>query len=282
MQTESSIVVVYLASPRAAAWRCWTRLDCLAASLALLKLHAPNWPVVVFHEDYSDDDKKRLTDIYENITFELVDFKGKEDVYENRRPDNRVGTYGYCMMCRFFCGQMQRHPAVKNYSHYMRLDDDSYIMSEITTEHIERILAHDYTYIATSQEPHCALWEHTGDFKQRKGLGRLLCGHEANVPYNNFHTASLALWKHPIVDEFLKELDSMNAYTSLGWPDASVHAMLIAELCPKLGLSVTEKNMFDYRHNQHCIHNGPHGKYCIDRFGGQYNWGPPACLEDKK
>ncbi len=280
MQTESNTVVVYLASPRAASWRCWTRLDLLAASLTLLKMHAPNWPVVVFHEDYNDDDKKRMSNIYENITFEAVDFRGKESVYKNHRPDNRVGTYGYCMMCRFFCGQMQSHSALQKYSHYMRLDDDSYIMSEITPEHIEQFLAHDYSYITVSQESHPDLWQHTEDFKRRNGLCGFSVGYESRVPYNNFHVSSMALWKHPVIRCFVDELEDMNAYTALGWPDASVHSMIMSQLCPELGLKVMCKKMFDYRHNQHCCHDGPHGKYCLDRFGGEYNWGPPVCLEN--
>jgi len=58
----SGLVAVYLASPRAAGHLEWSRLDCLCASLALLRRHFPPVPVIVFHEDYTPHDVDRLLD----------------------------------------------------------------------------------------------------------------------------------------------------------------------------------------------------------------------------
>jgi hypothetical protein len=41
---------------------------------------------------------------------------------------------GYMMMCRFFSGIVQKHPELQKYSHYIRLDDDSYLTDPYITE----------------------------------------------------------------------------------------------------------------------------------------------------
>ncbi len=276
----SNLAVVYLASPKAAGWMDWTRLDCLVASLKLLRLHAPAWPVIVFHEDYEEAEMERLKAVAENITFEKVDFSGQEHLHVNRRPDNRVGTYGYCMMCRFFSGQMQNHPAIQPYTHYMRLDDDSYIMEPLTPDCVERILSSDYTFRSLYQESHREIYDYTVDFMNKEGLPKTNRECTSDSPYNNFHVSSLAMWRHPVVRKFLNGIEDMYPFAKFGWTDTNVHSMLIWLLGPALGFKVNIER-FAYRHNLHCIHDGPHGQYCSDHLGGQYNWGPPACLEQK-
>ncbi len=272
------VVVVYLASPRVNGWQDWTRLDCLEASLKLLRLHAPPWPVVIFHEDYTTEDQQRLLKIAPDITFEKINFTGKEVTHVNHRPDNRVGTYGYCMMCRFFGGQMQNHPLIQAHTHYMRLDDDSYIMSPITTEMVDKMTQADYSYRSLSGENHQGLFDHTVKFMNERGF-KVRQPYSTSVPYNNFHISKLSMWKHPLVQDFLNGIDAISGFTQLGWTDASVHKMVTSMLCPEIGLSVYSGARFAYRHNQHCSHDGPHVKYCSDHRGGVLSWGPPACLE---
>ncbi len=279
---ENEMVVVYLASPRAAGWRCWTRLDCLSASLKLLRLHAPPWPVVVFHEDYEEEDKQRLRAIAgENISFEKIDFTGLEASHINRRPDNRVGTYGYCIMCRFFAGQLQKHPAVQAYSHYMRLDDDSYLLNPVSLANVEKMKTADYTYRSVYHEDYKPAWNFALEFMKKEGLTAPQRAYDGASPYNNFHVSSLALWCQPLVQRFVESIDKENMFTRNGWTDTAVHSAILYLLGPTLGLKVCSNCDFMYRHNQHCVHSEPHNQYCKDRFGGEYNWGPPACLEQQ-
>ncbi len=278
-----SMVVVYLASPRTTEWRCWTRLDCLAASIKLLRLHAPKeWPVIVFHEDYEEKDKERLRTIAgAGLSFEKIDFSGLESTHVNRRPDNRVGTYGYCMMCRFFAGQLQKHPAVQAYSHYMRLDDDSYFLNPISAHSLEKMSKADYTYRCLYHEDYSEAWNFTVEFMKQEGLLVPSRVYDGASPYNNFHVSSLAMWQHPVVQRFTDKIDKENMFTKNGWTDTAVHSALIYLLGPVLGFSVNVERDFMYRHNQHCSHSEPHNQYCKDRFNEEYNWGPPACLEEK-
>ncbi len=279
----SDMVVVYLASPRAHGWMDWTRLDCLVASLKLLRLHCPPWPVIVFHEDYTEEDRQRLLAVTPEITFEQIDFSGEEQYHINHRPDNRVGTYGYCRMCQFFCGEMQRHPALQPYMRYLRLDDDSYIMEPLKPETLRLIQNHDYSYRSTCQEKHQHIWDNAVAFMKREGIPKSLhLQYHPDVPYNNFHVSSLAMWRKPEIQKFLQEAEAQHRYVQDGWTDASVHNVVIKLLGFPLAVSVYRDRSFAYRHNVHCCHEGQaHGKYCVDHLRGQYSWGPPACLEAK-
>ncbi len=267
-----SLIVVYLASPRAWGWMKWSRLDCLCASVALLKKFAPPLPVVVFHEDYTGEDKDRLRAILPEIQFEPVDFSTHQAQFNSLRPE-RVGTYGYAMMCRFFSGIMQAHPAVAGYTHYLRLDDDSYIVAPVSPAAMARMQSHDYTYNSLFSDPHPSQVAYTNKFMAENGLTSP-GGYNNHSPYTNYHASSLALWRHPVVQRFME--DQQHGCLAHGWNDASVAAMLVFYLCPALGLTVNFELDFSYRHNIQCVHRGPHTPYCTDGLGQQYSWGPPV------
>mgnify|MGYP001997818112 CR=1 FL=1 len=41
---------------------------------------------------------------------------------------------GYLMMCRFFSGEMQKHPALQKYDGYIRFDDDSFLIEPFISQ----------------------------------------------------------------------------------------------------------------------------------------------------
>lgn len=273
-----SLVVVYLASPRAAGHLAWTRLECLFASLSLLRKHVRfgTLPVIVFHEDYEQMDMLTLLKAYPHIRFEKVNFSGHEDAYVDRRPGERVGSYPYTMMCRFFSGQMQRHPLLAPYTHYMRLDDDSYIVAPVADSTIARLQTFDYSYSSTFSDPAPDLWEFAFRFMAREGLTPA-CDATNGVPYTNFHAASLRLWRHPVVERFVDALEAERGCVRYRWDDAQVAAVIAFAMAPALGLTVNLEREFPYRHNQQCIHQGPCTPYCLDGHhpAGAFQWGPP-------
>ncbi len=275
-----SLVVVYLASPRAEGWLEWHRLECLFASLVLLHQMQP-LPVIIFHEDYTEADMKMLRTAVDHhgndITFEQVDFRGHEDAYVDRRPGERVGTYGYTMMCRFFSGVMQRHPLVRPYSHYMRLDDDSYIVGRVEDSVVERLQSFDYSYSSTFCDPYPDLWDFAVRFMAGEGL-KPACDYSEKVPYTNFHVASLRLWRHPVVERFVDALEAERGCVKYRWDDAMTNAVIAFAIAPALGLTVNLEREFPYRHNQQCVHKGPHTPYCVDGRTPPpvFHWGPPA------
>ena len=281
-----NLVVVYLASPRSWGWLKWSRIDCLEASLKLLRRNAGSFPVIIFHEDYELDDMKRLWTSYPNIKFVQVDFSTHQDRYKPGYREARIGTYGYGMMCRFFSGVMQAHPALNGFTHYMRLDDDSYILSPMTEAVMARIADNDYTYRCTFEDPqgHRELWDHTLQFLRDH---QIPISPKANycptAPYTNYHTSSLRLWQHPAVKAYVESIEACDGCITKGWDDALIQGTICRLLCPATGHRVHVEDGFCYRHNQHCSHRPghAHGPLCLDGNEAHhhgdinYQWGPP-------
>lgn len=282
MNPLQQLAVVYLASPREHFYGThgitgskWMRIDFLKASLQMLRKHVFPWvdcKVFVFHEDFQESDMASLRSLVGecDIEFPKVDFKGKESVFVSGRA-GRCGSYGYAMMARFWSGEVQRHEALSKFSHYMRLDDDSYIVGPFSDSVVSGIFSNDYTFRTTFSDEHLSLYEFTQDFLKRRGLP---CVHSYNKeePYTNYHTASLAMWRNPLVAEFLAEIHSQEGCLTKRWEDAAIQGMIIYALAPVCGLMVHREGGFSYRHNQHCSHDGPHTKYCLPP-GGEF--GPP-------
>lgn len=280
-----NLAVVYLASPRDWGWLKWSRIDCLEASLKLLRQNAPSCQVIIFHEDYQVEDMKRLWVAYPRTVFQQVDFSTHKDRYKPGYRSERVGTYGYGMMCRFFCGVMQSDPRLNPFTHYLRLDDDSYIMSPLTAPVLQRIAKHDYTYRCTFEDHHEPLWNFAIKFMRDHAIP-IPAGAEysAMVPYTNYHTASLKLWRHPVVRQFMADIEAVDGCITKGWDDAVIQGVMLKLFFPAMGMTSLEEREFCYRHNQHCSHRPGvgHGKLCEDgndaHHHGDINqqWGPPV------
>lgn len=260
--------IIYLASPRD--WpihpktNLTRRYEALKYSLVSVRMMIPNLPIYVFHEDYTEEDKNALRIAV--TEFFQVDFSGFEDVY---RPIN--APKGYTMMCRFFSGVVQQHPALQQHTHYIRFDDDSYLISPFLTE--SRILSYgnvDYVLRSVFHEskPQQTLFDFTIRFLKKLGMNevdylmlrgslqreKFLKGnvYTGKAPYNNFHVASLRLWKHPIVSRYIQAIEDVHGCLAHGWLDANIHAMIIWVLAKRYRDIVVQADMsFGYRHNIH-------------------------------
>jgi hypothetical protein len=256
-----SFCIVYLASPRAFHVQGISRHEVLRISLQYTRKCFPTTDIYVFHEDYTDDDKSLLPGVTE---FLQVDFRGFESTYNSALSAPR----GYLMMCRFFCGVLQSYPQLHKYTHYMRLDDDSFFMAPwITPDMVKSYLAYDYVYRAgfVEQRTQQTLFDFTWQFVQRLGpdtnslLRRLRqrqivrdgLVYTGAAPYNNFHIASMRLWNHPIVRQYVATIEQTGSIFRHGWLDANIHAMILYVLGPSLGFTEHVPMTFGYRHNTH-------------------------------
>jgi len=262
-----SFCIIYLASPRS--FHIYddpaqaSRLDLLKGSLAITRKLFPTRDVFVFHEDYTEEEFNQLPGVTEFIQ---VDFSGQEEHCNRslRRP------YGYLMMCRFFSGIVQVHPRLQSYTHYMRLDDDSYFLEPFLTEtHVtSSLLKHDYVYRSTfgDAQDQQSLWDFTLDFLRNEGYGAHLDTLKAELrkkhflrgdmytglaPYNNFHIASQRLWQNPMIQRYIAAVESSHGILQKGWMDANIHAMIIYALTLFIGMKIHHDGTFGYRHNRH-------------------------------
>lgn len=253
--------LVYLASPRAFHHGTDSRFDCLAASLRSARACLPEMPpVIIFHEDYTEADQATLSAIVspQHVHFEQVDFSIGDDDYVQRR-----WSKGYLLMCRFFSGDVQRHPALQGYSHYMRLDDDSYFINpKVQPSEIRRMLRADYSYrqhFYESATEVASLYQFTLDFLRKEG--RSIPRHNPQIGqgvaiYNNFHLASLRFWNHILIEHYIDALEAEKGCLRHSWLDANIHTMIVCLLVPHTGLTVNVETQFGYRHNHHYAVSG--------------------------
>jgi hypothetical protein len=259
--------IVYLASPRSHHIyndpTKFSRLELLQGSVEIARDRFPTTDILVFHEDYTEEDMDSLPGV---TKFIRVDFTGREHLCNRslRRP------YGYLMMCRFFSGIMQSHPEVIKYTHYMRLDDDSYFLEPfLSNDRVERdFLKHDYVFRSAFRDPQDqqSLWEFTLDFLRKDGYQAnletlkthlrkiyFLVGdrYTGLAPYNNFHVSSQRLWQNPLTQRYIRALDESNGILQHGWMDANIHGMIVYVLTLFMGMKIHHDASFGYRHNVH-------------------------------
>lgn len=264
-----SYCIAYLVCPRSFEHGGVSRLDILAASLRTVRACLSELPsVLIFNEDYTEEDKAKLSSIVPCL-FETVDFSiGDESFVLQRRHK------GYMLMCRFWSGIVQRHPSLQGFTHYLRLDDDSYFINpKITQADIIRMQQRDYSYRQVfyddySQQRH--LYQFSLDFLKQEGLDIPAHHHhlgQGYAVYNNFHFASLRFWNHPLVTRYVDALESAHGCLKHGFMDANIHMMILSLLVPHTDLVVGEETQFGYRHNHHCA--GP-GSMGIARWHDQF------------
>jgi hypothetical protein len=262
-----SFCILYLASPKS--FHIFddpaqaSRLELLKGSLAITRNLFPTTDIFVFHEDYTQEEFDQLPGVTE---FLQVDFSGQEEFCNKslRRP------YGYLMMCRFFSGVVQSHPRIQSYSHYMRLDDDSFFQEpSLSEEHVKtNLLKHDYVYRSVFQDTQDqgSLFQFTLDFLRNEGYGAhietlkhelrkrfIMAGDNYNgiAPYNNFHIASQRLWQNPLIQRYIAALESSHGILQRGWMDANIHGMIMYILALFCGMKIHCETTFGYRHNRH-------------------------------
>ena len=248
-----SLCIVYLASPRDKKFFSIPRLECLNKSIGITRQVFPNTDIIVFHEDLL------ITDVPEYIRLEKVDFGGYEEYHKGRTHGG-----GYSMMCRFFSGIMQTHLALQKYTHYLRLDDDAYFINSPNIN-INELLKYDYIYRSTFREAHdqLGLYEFTKAFMVKRGL-RFTPFDVAHAPYNNFHVSSLKLWNHPLIKDYINDLQESKLILTDEFLDANIHACIIWALLPFTDLKLFHMKSFGYRHNIHVCYPGAEGHCLVD------------------
>ena len=262
-----SFCIVYLASPRDFRVDAIPRIELLRTSLRITKKYFPTTPIYIFHEDYIEADMATLSGVTEYIQ---VDFSGHDDVFDPSYGKPK----GYMMMNRFFTGIMQSYPQIQRYSHYMRMDDDSFLMEPyLTEEHVKQNhLKHDYVYRVIYTEEgtiprHQGLYQFTLEFLREEGYAQHIPtlvkhlkdtyfvkadgSYSCFAPYNNWYVSSLRLWNNPLIQRYIQKLEREGGILRKGWYESTIQAMMIRILNLFTGMKITHDGSFGYRHNVH-------------------------------
>lgn len=214
-------VVVYLVRGHAAS------LAALERSLALLKRNFLPWSpadVLIFHEDNLKAEQLAGRTSGIQVKTALVDFSA----IPPEMADLPTGQRGYRHMCHFFANDIFRRPELAGYDYYMRLDDDSFILSPLTFDAFARMRERRFRYAyraVLKDRPHVC-----------KGLGAVIARHfEAHahvgfckspppyrIFYTNFEICDLAWFRGAAWQSYFAAVDRAGGIWKHRWGDAPI------------------------------------------------------------
>jgi hypothetical protein len=241
----------------------------LLESIKTAVKYLPNYPYLIFHEDFTkkDMDSIKRTAKGRKVTFIKVDFehyKGHSNLNEWMKKQKGFvegRPAGYRLMCRFFSGVLQNHPALSEFDYYIRMDHDAFFIEPKALDVLKCIKKYNFDYLYrsvwTDHKEKEAIWEFAKDYAKKnnlslEGFKKLkMLDRKGNFngrsPYNNFHICKLSFWRRPDVQEFIKAIEAKDGSLVRHWHDTNIHSMLMG----LFDATVLEKTDFGYMHNVH-------------------------------
>lgn len=290
------ICVVYLASPRThihnkgfmGLEKPTPKIEILKESIKTTVDYLPNYPILVFHEDFIKEDLEGIRRAAKDrkVKFIKIDFKhykGHDNLNEWMKKQKGFvegRPAGYRMMCRFFSGVMQNHPALTPYNYYVRMDHDSFFIEPkaLDIEECAKKYNFDYLYrsVWTDHKEKEGIWAFTKKYAKQNSLSldgfralkmlNLRGEFNGRAPYNNFHISKISFWRRKDVKKYLKAIENVDGSLKSHWHDTNVQSMLLGLFCPV----VVEKTDFGYMHNMHYSLPGSlRIKYIGDKSAGE-------------
>lgn len=208
-----------------------------------------NYPVIIFHEDFSDGlmaeirENAKSSIGFEKIRFSMPDFLNEKEILEYFGPARH--NIGYRHMCRFFGGLIFQHPALKGYDWYWRLDTDSFLMGKVNYDPFRYMQKKGYVYgyriiIHESQEVIIGLWGAVKKYIQQNDirpefLHKFLKNgeYDRRMYYTNFEISSLNFWRSDEYVRFFDYLDRTGGIYKYRWGDAPIHTFAVSMFLPK-------------------------------------------------
>lgn len=233
-------------------------------SIELLKLNFlkhNNYPIYVFNEDVDNIFFERLNLEFDikikniKIKFELPNFLKNKPVPESIHVDGVPFpfTLGYRHMCRFYAGEMYKHEIVKDSDYYLRLDNDSFFISEVRYDIFSYMKNNNIIYgynKITTDNPIVVenLWESAFEYSSKiKTIKKPIIDiKHPLIYYTNFEIAKTKWFLEKEYNDFYNFIDNLGGIYYKRWGDAAIKYLGIEML-----LEDKYKHNFndiDYRH----------------------------------
>lgn len=211
-----------------------------------------NYDVIIFHEgDIKKEHQNRIKEFTPNIKF--IDVSDRAFKVSQNIDYSKEGL-GYKHMCRFYAVQIYDY--LKEYDYYMRLDDDSYIMSEIGYDIFKFMYNNNiYGYRFSKLDGHAetirTLPKATLRYVKVNNINIKCSIKEINHQnfYNNFHISRLDFWRREDVRFFLKYIDQQGGIYRHRWGDSTIQALAVKMFAEPD--QIYQFNDFDYYHASH-------------------------------
>lgn len=185
--------------------------------------------IIVFHEESLRPALDLIKTFHENIIFEeilfsLPSFYKNFEILQNYPHPFVPGmsfSIGYRHMCRLFSGEIFKHPKIKEYDNYLRLDTDSYIhkMDFDLFEFVENNKVY-YGYIKQAvqyDDPGVTkgLWELARNIKENDI-------EENKMYYTNFEVCNVNWFSSDEYMNFYNKIDESGGIMTHRWGDAPI------------------------------------------------------------
>lgn len=235
MLVDMKDVVVYLTRSSD------TEVAQLLRSLRLLSEHFLPWSpadVIVFHEADLDTRLLRSEEsiVRLGVRFAQVDFSSVPPGTELLSRGQR----GYRHMCHFFANDIFLREELRTYRYYMRLDVDSFILSDVKFNVFEKMAQNGikYTYRMEMREKRSVssgLMETVQSFfNENPGLSRAAPDiRHVCLYYTNFEICDLAYFRGTPWQRFFAAIDAAGGIWRHRWGDAPIRWMGLKYLLPE-------------------------------------------------
>lgn len=226
----------------------------LSRSLTQLKEYLLDkfpYPVQMFHEgDFTQSHMQLLWDIYRDITFRQVNIDPPPHIDLSQKHEwamiQRFGI-GYRNMCRFF--SLGLYPFIDTFDYYMRLDDDSFILSPFPEDPFKTMEENKCVYGFRCMRPETGAATAGLIDCVRQAAPGIKLNWRKRVFYNNFHIAKPSLWLREPIATVLKAIDQHGGIYTGRWGDAPIQTMLVqGYVLPSCRHQFTG---FGYKHGRH-------------------------------
>ncbi|KAJ3044982.1 alpha 1,2-mannosyltransferase 2.4.1 [Rhizophlyctis rosea] len=207
------------------------------------------------------------------------------------------GSLSYRHMCRFYSGFFFRHPLVRKYDWYWRIEPGVSFFCTILYDPFVYMEQNNKKYGFTINllevpETIPSLWQTTKEYVEimgiRRNQTRLLKffadehgGYNGCHFWSNFEIARRDLWDNPAYLSYFNHLDRAGGFYYERWGDAPIHTLALASV---LGLNKSQIHFFNdigYKHEAvaHCVdHVGALKETCKCRGERNFDRDSASCL----
>lgn len=241
----------------------------LFLSLSFLKKNCPwsiNYPIHVFHDKYgiSEIEKELFLEKFNNISFHIfpskinssISLEKVNDEINNMKEKGLAARdLGYRKMCNWYAYDLWMHPVIKKYDYVMRLDTDSFILSEVSSDLFREIKKLNIDYIYRVAQEADYFTEDFFEFVKHKiiipeklhvdlpkfdisllsSLDKVVKGFKKLddkklFPYifNNFFVVRAKLFREGRSFKYLKTIINSGNVFYKRWGDANIHSIILA------------------------------------------------------
>jgi len=197
--------------------------------------------ILIFHEESLRPALDHIKEFHKNIKFEEIKFELPEFYHGFNIPVNFPHPFvpgmsfslGYRHMCRLFSGEIFKHPTIRNYDNYLRLDTDSFIhkMEFDLFDFIEKNNIY-YGYIEQGvqyDDPGVTkgLWDLAREIDESLNI------EENKMYYTNFEVCNTNWFIQKSYMDFYDKIDKSGGIMTGRWGDAPIRYLGVNMLMNK-------------------------------------------------